>query len=663
MTSTESRIATEEQNINQINEEIRQLEQQVTKPYLESILSKQLQFHEQKQEKQSSYNDDSDSDLQNLSITQLNNKSELIHQQIQEFDKLSQIKTKLEEIEQLISNLQLSINSLLDLQHLSHLFKQVQEAPSLNYMIYKQIIRKVASLHVQYVDMLNAYLKLVIPNEFTILHASVISDFNQFIIKNGYNLNVYANYKMKWDKMIDSSFSNNHEIAIVKYDVDDEEEMEIRETEGTDFITSLINFVKFINKIHHTPIKNYLNSKISKLVAGQLFKNVEEIIHDEKQITKLNELMKLCEETNWNFLNKIEGSGTIEERLNKLHLEWITDDYVGKIKHVLNTSSFSELKDADEYNLVKKSPEETLNKDETDWDESWDDKWDEDEEQEEDETQLKDPIELNQLDEPSKQDKIKISQVPEQLEQLFTQFSKYSNNIGYLVTTIKALALVLYPSLTNSFIMYNDFVNLSQITGDKSLTTFMNSNWNQIMLEFIQELKTLISTLNLEAEVNMEDEILDDYNLNQLSLIYKWFQDLTETKQFRETNFKKFQQFIIELVDFANNWLLQLIFTIDDISENQCTLYNLLIENLNNITIPILGEIGVSKNSIDSFNKMNNVRFLLNNHLKDIMDRFYQGELFDLSTDEMVNLIKSIFIQSEVRDTYLNEIIEFRNMS
>ena len=161
----------------------------------------------------------------------------------------------------------------------------------------------------------------------------------------------------------------------------------------------------------------------------------------------------------------------------------------------------------------------------------------------------------------------------------------------------------------------------------------------------------------------MEDEILDDYNLNQLSLIYKWFQTFFESRQFRQTNFGKFEQLITELVDFANMWLIQLIFTIDDISENQCLLYSLLIDNLNNITIPILGEIGVSKSSIDSFNKANNVRFLLNNHLKDIIDRFYQGELFDLATGEMVNMIRSIFIQSEIRDNYINEIIEFRNMS
>lgn len=647
MTSTESRIIEEEQKINKINEEIRLLELQISNDYLEPMLAKQEQFQLIKHHE---HGDNSAEGLRHLSITQLNNKSEAINQQIQELTKLNTFKTNLEEIEQLLSNLQLSINSLLDLQHLSHLFKQIQDIPSTNYMIYKQIIRKVASLHITFVDHLNKYLKLILPDEFTILHASIIGDFNQFITKNGYNLSIYADYRTKWDELIDRLFSIC-EVRIVK---DEEEETEIKEVEGTDFITSLINFVTFINRINHAPIKNYLNSKISKLVAGQLFKNVEEIIDNQEQIKQLNELMKLCEETNWNFLNKIEGSGTIEERLNKLHLDRIIDDYVGKIKHVLNTSSFAELKDIDE--VVEKRGE-TKTRNDTDWDESWDDGWDEEEEE------TKDPQESKNIGDSQKQDKIKVSQVPEDLEQLFKQFSAYSNDIWYLTTTIKALALVQYPSLTSSFVMYNDFIKLSQITGDESLVSFMNSNWNQIMLGFIQELKTLISTLNLESEVNMEDEILDDYNLNQLSLIYKWFQDLFETKQFRQTNFKKFQQLVIELIDFANNWILQLIFTIEDISENQCILYSLLIENLNNITIPILGEIGVSKDSIDSFNKSNNVKFLLNNHLKDIMDRFYQGELFDLSTSELINIIKSIFIPSEIRDNYINEIIEFRNMS
>ncbi|CQB90288.1 Retrograde transport protein Dsl1 C terminal [Chlamydia trachomatis] len=45
------------------------------------------------------------------------------------------------------------------------------------------------------------------------------------------------------------------------------------------------------------------------------------------------------------------------------------------------------------------------------------------------------------------------------------------------------------------------------------------------------------------------------------------------------------------------------------------------------------------------------------------MERFYQGELFNLETQELVNMIKSIFIQSELRDNYIQEIIEFRNMS
>ncbi|KAI5970662.1 DSL1 [Candida margitis] len=662
MSSIETRIEDEQKRINQINADIRQLESQVSSSYLEPILTKQDQFQLINHHR----HDNDLNDLDNLSITQLNNKSELINQKIQELERLGKVKKNLEEIEQLLASLKLSIGSLLDLQHLSTLFKQIQDAPSLasssNYMIYKQIIRRVASLHVTFVDYLNNYLKLILPNEFTILHASVIGDFNNFVSKNGYNLSVYADYRTKWDGLIDQIF-NGYEITVVNKEKEEEEiedEFEIKEVKGTDFISSLVTFVNFINKINHTPVKNYLNSKISKLVAGQLFNHIEEIIHNQEQIKQLNVLMKLCEDTHWNFLSKIEGSGTIEERLNRLHLDWIIDDYVNKIRQVFSESSFAELKDVDE--VVGQGETTTNNStDDTDWDESWDDGWDEDDQEEN--QQAKDAQESKHVDSAPKLDRIKISPVPEQLDQLFKQFSTYSKDLNYLVTTIKALALVQYPSLASSFVMYNDFTKLSQTTGDASLVSFVNSNWNQVVTQFSQELKTLILSLNLESEIDMQDEILDDYNLNQLGLIYKWFQVLFEEKQFRQTNFKKFQQLVIELVDFANNWLLQLISTIEDISEQQCVLYSLLIDNLNNITVPFLGETGLTKDTIDSFSKLNNVKFLLNNHLKDIMDRFYQGELFDLTTDELVTIIKSIFIPSEIRDNYINEIIEFRNMS
>ncbi|KAI5964396.1 hypothetical protein KGF57_001069 [Candida theae] len=423
MSTIATRITEEEQKINHINEEIRQLGQKVTKSYLEPILAKQQQFqinksgqlHQQPQ----LHNNGSDAgpkDLHHLSITQLNTESELIHEQIQELEKLNQIKTNLEEIEQLLSNLQLSINSLLDLQHLYQLFKQIQDFPTANYMIYKQIVRKVAALHLQFVDKLNEYLTLILPNEFTILHASAIGDFNQFVIKNGCNLSVYANYRTKWDEMIDAIFNNQQEVDIVKEDDVDSEEMEIKLTKGTDFITSLINFVKFINKVNHPPIKNYLNSKISKLVAGRLFHNVEAIVHDKQRITQLNELINLCEETSWNFMNKIEGGGTMEERLNKLHLEWVIDDYVGKIRRILATASFGELKYAEEAIVDKKSEEEPEEKivanEDTDWDESWDDKWDEEGEEEEEQTQAKEAHESKQPDDYNKQNNVKISPVP-----------------------------------------------------------------------------------------------------------------------------------------------------------------------------------------------------------------------------------------------------------
>lgn len=173
-------------------------------------------------------------------------------------------------------------------------------------------------------------------------------------------------------------------------------------------------------------------------------------------------------------------------------------------------------------------------------------------------------------------------------------------------------------------------------------------------------------SLNLEndSEVQRDPDELDDYNLNQLSLIYKWFNILFEEKQLKSTNITKFTSLVIELIQFVNTWLIQMVLNLEDISEQQTYKINQIIENINNVTIPYLQLLGIQKDtSIESYNKLKNVQFLLNNHLKDIIERFYEGEFYDLETQELVQLIKAVFLQSEMRDNYINEIIEFRNMN
>ena len=63
-------------------------------------------------------------------------------------------------------------------------------------------------------------------------------------------------------------------------------------------------------------------------------------------------------------------------------------------------------------------------------------------------------------------------------------------------------------------------------------------------------MKIVLSSLNLENDESLSNsDELDDYNLNQLSLIYKWFNILFEEKQLKSTNRPKFILLVIDLVE------------------------------------------------------------------------------------------------------------------
>ena len=83
---------------------------------------------------------------------------------------------------------------------------------------------------------------------------------------------------------------------------------------------------------------------------------------------------------------------------------------------------------------------------------------------------------------------------------------------------------------------------------------------------------------------------------------------------------------------------------------------------MQNVTLPNVQEVDDTKDAVESFHKLDNVVFLINNHLKEIKERFYDGEFFDLQTQELTALIKSVFVQSGPRDDLITEISEFRDM-
>ncbi|KHC77137.1 hypothetical protein I503_06100 [Candida albicans SC5314] len=681
MPSIEQQLEDQELYLKDIEQKIFQTLSKINKTTLENDNDFRKQFEEIPQDS----NTTESNNLTDLTITELNNKFEIVTDNLQQLNELQEINSKLKEIETYLGKPK-TLQSILDLQYLNNLFKQIIIDTNSQYIIYKQIKKRVDSLYENFVNQLNEYLTiLLIPDPLTITNIAILQDFNRFLLKNGHNnMNAYDKYKENWDKLVDSILGDStptpsKQLSLIVDELEDTIKLEIvSDNEDNNFIKSITNLIRFINELQYPIIKNYLNSKISKNLIDKISININQIINDKQQLNDLDELVKLCHETNWNILSRMEGIGnggddSLQEKLNKLHLDWIVDNYVDKIKKIYKSDAIKQTELIDFYSGKLEKQEEKPTKDDNDEDDGWNDNWDDGwEEEEEAEANPSGKV----PDRDTSSEKIVITKIPFELLKLINEFSKYSSDLNYLITSIQALSTIEYPSLANSFLLLNDLNYLSSkltsLHGDdndddaQKLIQFVNCNWNQVLIKFYSELKIVLSSLNLENDESLSNsDELDDYNLNQLSLIYKWFNILFEEKQLKSTNRPKFILLVIDLVEFINNWLIQMIFNLDDISEFQCTKITHIIDNINNVTIPYIQELGINKSSssIESYDKLNNVKFLINNHLKDIMERFYQGELFNLETQELVNMIKSIFIQSELRDNYIQEIIEFRNMS
>ncbi|KAK6456835.1 retrograde transport protein Dsl1 C terminal-domain-containing protein [Scheffersomyces xylosifermentans] len=620
-------------------------------------------------------------DLSTLGVTQLNHRYEQVSNDIVELNKLAHIQNYLVEIEDLLAKPK-SISSLLDFQQLFSLFKSTRnettKGTTSQFIIYKHISKAIDNAFARFVDQLEDNLKLLIPNEYTIENVSILHEFNALLHKNSLKLEYYSKLRLKWDRLVDKILSpgeNNYRLHLLDEKLNDYGSVAIDlisdESNASGFILSVRNLLEFINYLQLDTLKHYLNSKISRLLIHKISTNIDIIINNDNSKEDLKKLIEYSNSTSWNVLAGLHSTDTksIEEKLNSIYLEWKVDNYIDKIRASFNSGSIDKITEWDEIPEVKSEKAtatqelgQTPSEEADAWNDGWDEAWDDD------------VIEEDQKSTEAKNDnngpKIKVSDLSKELASIVHNFQEHSPDISYLIGSIKALSLAKYPPLSRSFLIYNDMKKISVSLHSPELLTFVDVNWNQYLIRFFEQIKGILNSLNLTDSISNdspepEDEYsdLDDYNLNQLSLIYSWFDMLVQETELQNTNEAKFKELINALVSFINEWLIAKIISFSEISEDRSIKIVKIIDSLNNVTVPYVMLIGESKEDIKSYNKLNNLKFLLKNHLKDIMDRFYEGDLFDIETEELIKIIRSVFIQSELRDNYITEILEFRNMN
>ena len=82
-------------------------------------------------------------------------------------------------------------------------------------------------------------------------------------------MDAYDKYKENWDKLVDSILGDStpsKQLSLIVDELEDTIKLEIvSDNKDNNFIKSITNLIRFINELQYPIIKNYLNSKISKI--------------------------------------------------------------------------------------------------------------------------------------------------------------------------------------------------------------------------------------------------------------------------------------------------------------------------------------------------------------------------------------------------------------
>ncbi|KAM9927454.1 hypothetical protein OXX80_010284 [Metschnikowia pulcherrima] len=484
------------------------------------------------------------------------------------------------------------------------------------------------------------------------------------------------------------------------------------------FLRSLQCFVHFVNAASLKSLKNHFATKISNGLADIISENIKDFTEDGESLTQeLLHTLELFSSTGWTMplRNIFMGHSDIRETLDGLHLNWITDKYIDVLRNIFASPQFES--DLQNQSLVTKTieiqpqvapipvasqiapskqtteqPADNISE-ELEWDDNWgsddeeleratkqsvhsdawDDNWGESWSDDEDHPPKVLPQStistgpnleaVEEMEEPkvhTESYSYAVSAIPEKITGVLLEFERETDGADpqILMDSIFALALASYPSVSSSFLLLNDLRSVK--TQNASLAENAESEWSHFCQSFSNDITKILQRAGSLDSSSESDDSDGEAGFASIAQIKNQLDGLMSS-QLQSTNSHELKSFVLQALNLINNIVLQKILRCDEITEYQSEEFTRYLEGLQVVEAEILAKFGEEPAVLATTNKIMQTKFLINNHLRSIMEYFYQGELYDFSTDELVSVIKSVFIPSELRENCLNEIVDVRS--
>lgn len=246
------------------------------------------------------------------------------------------------------------------------------------------------------------------------------------------------------------------------------------------------------------------------------------------------------------------------------------------------------------------------------------------------------------------------SAMSQKLSSILTSYKEQSNgaNPQLLCDTILSLSLLTYPSFSDLLILLNDIDALE----NEYLRRKVRDQWVQFKQTFFKNAQTIIiesmefDDIDLEVSIQKRSEKISSF-VNSLF-----------EKDLQKSNLHEFKAFLLQLCNMINNVAVEQVLSNEELSELQSENYTKVLQALQFIEGESMGRIGENVTKLASWPIVEQLIILLNNHLKDIMTYFYDSKLYAFSTEDLIKVIKSVFIPSDLREQCIQEILEIRNI-
>ncbi|KAM9930797.1 hypothetical protein OXX80_009276 [Metschnikowia pulcherrima] len=484
------------------------------------------------------------------------------------------------------------------------------------------------------------------------------------------------------------------------------------------FLRSLQSFVHFVNATSLKSLKNHYATKISNGLADIISENIKDFTEDGESLTQeLLHTLELFPSTGWTMplRNIFMGHSDIRETLDGLHLNWITDKYIDVLRIIFASPQFES--DLQNQSLVTKpieiqpqvapipvasqiapskqtteQPADNISE-ELEWDDNWgsddeeleratkqsvhsdawDDNWGESWSDDEDHPpkvlpqstistgpKLEAVEEMEEAKAHTESYSYAVSAIPEKITGVLLEFERETDGADpqILMDSIFALALASYPSVSSSFLLLNDLRSVK--TQNASLADNAENEWSHFCQSFSNDITKILQKAGSLDSSSESDDSDGEAGFVSIAQIKNQLDGLMSS-QLQSTNSHELKSFVLQVLNLINNIVLQKILRCDEITEYQSEEFTRYLEGLQVVEAEILAKFGEEPAVLATTNKIMQTKFLINNHLRSIMEYFYQGELYDFSTDELVSVIKSVFIPSELRENCLNEIVDVRS--